>query len=47
MRDMRYIGVLSNGTKVRTSSDSPNKSIIISGISGTGKSQRICDIEKM
>lgn len=46
MRDMRYIGVLSNGTKVRTSSDSPNKSIIISGISGTGKSQRICDIEK-
>lgn len=46
MREMRYIGVLQNGTEVRISPDSPNKSIVISGLCGTGKSQRICDMEQ-
>lgn len=45
MSEMKYVGVLTDGTKVRISPDSPNKSIVISGISGTGKSVRICDLE--
>lgn len=45
MPEMKYVGVLTDGTKVRISSDSPNRSIVISGISGTGKSVRICDLE--
>lgn len=46
MSGTRYVGNLQNGDRVKISSDSPNKSIVISGISGTGKSQRICDLEK-
>ena len=38
MSEMKYIGVLADGIKVKISSDSPNRSIVISGISGTGKS---------
>lgn len=45
MSGTRYVGNLQNGIKVRISSDSPNRSIVISGISGTGKSVRICDLE--
>ena len=45
MSDMKYIGVLADGIKVKISSDSPNRSIVISGISGTGKSVRIYDLE--
>lgn len=45
MSEMKYVGVLADGTKVKISSDSPNRSIVISGISGTGKSVRICDLE--
>lgn len=45
MPEMKYVGLLTDGTKVRISSDSPNRSIVISGISGTGKSVRICDLE--
>lgn len=45
MSEMKYVGILTDGTEVRISPDSPNKSIVISGISGTGKSVRICDLE--
>ena len=45
MSEMKYIGVLADGIKVKISSDSPNRSIVISGISGTGKSVRIYDLE--
>ena len=45
MSEMKYIGVLADGIKVKISSDSPNRRIVISGISGTGKSVRIYDLE--
>lgn len=41
-----YIGMTHFRREVTISKFSPNKSIVISGLSGTGKSQRISDIEK-
>lgn len=42
----RYIGQISRGRNVRISADSPNDHMIITGISGSGKSFRVADIEK-
>lgn len=41
-----YIGKVNMGKNVIVSEESPNKSIVISGLSGTGKSERIKDIEQ-
>ncbi|WP_343083959.1 ATP-binding protein [Blautia producta] len=41
-----YIGQIMGGKNVKISVNSPNQHIVISGISGSGKSVRIADIEK-
>lgn len=41
-----YIGKISSGANVMISKESPNQHLIISGISGVGKSVRIIDIER-
>lgn len=41
-----YIGTISNGAEVMIGKASPNSHIVITGMSGTGKSVRIADIEK-
>ena len=41
-----YIGKISSGASVMISKESPNQHLIISGISGVGKSVRIFDIER-
>lgn len=41
-----YVGKIVNGTEVMIGSNSPNQHIIITGISGAGKSVRISDIER-
>ena len=41
-----YIGTISNGAEVMIGKASPNFHIVITGMSGTGKSVRIADIEK-
>ena len=43
---MRYIGETSTGKDVRIGKSSPNRHMIITGISGSGKSVRIADIER-
>ena len=42
---MNDIGKISNGQAVNVGANSPNEHLIISGISGSGKSVRIMDIE--
>lgn len=46
MSDSTYIGEIMGGKKVKIGVASPNQHIVISGISGSGKSVRIADIEK-
>lgn len=41
-----YIGEITGGKKVKIGVASPNQHIVVSGISGSGKSVRIADIEK-
>lgn len=41
-----YIGTILNGAEVMIGKASPNSHIVITGMSGTGKSVRIADIEK-
>lgn len=42
---MEYIGAITGGKAVRIARDSPNQHMVISGISGSGKSTRIEEIE--
>lgn len=43
---MKYIGTITGEKMVGISRDSPNQHVVISGISGSGKSTRIREIEK-
>ena len=43
---MKYLGEITGGRDVNIGSNSPNEHIIITGISGSGKSVRIMDIEQ-
>lgn len=43
---MRYVGKIISGQDVLIGEKSPNQHLIISGISGSGKSVRIADIER-
>lgn len=46
MKNMDYIGELFGHKEVNISKNSPNRHIVMSGISGSGKSVRIANIEK-
>lgn len=43
---MKYLGEIADGRDVNIGNNSPNEHIIITGISGSGKSVRIMDIEQ-
>lgn len=45
-KTMRYIGKVISEQDVLIGKNSPNQHMIISGISGSGKSVRIADIER-